>query len=187
IATSGCLSGEVARNVLAERPERARAAAEELATIFADRFYFEIQDNHLPAQERVNAEVKRLAREMGLPLVATNDCHYLHRDHAAAHEVLLCVQTGKTFSDERRWRFETDQLYVKTPEEMAAAFADVPGACANTLAIARRCDFEFKQRWRFPAYRVPDGQTLEEALAAAARAGLDERLNAFRTLAATAE
>jgi DNA polymerase-3 subunit alpha len=187
IALSGCLRGEVAHSLAIGQPEKARAAAEELARIFAGRFYIEIQDNRLAKQERVNAELKALARRLGLPLVGTNDCHYLQPTDAAAHEVLLCIQTGKTLSDEKRWRFETDQLYVKSPEEMAAAFADVPEAVANTLAIARRCDFEFKQRWRFPAYRVPDGQTLEEALAAAARTGLDERLNARRTLGWTAE
>jgi DNA polymerase III subunit alpha len=187
IATSGCLSGEVARNVLGGRPERARSAAEELARIFDGRFYVEIQDNHLPAQEQVNREVKVLARELGLPLVATNDCHYLHRDHAAAHEVLLCVQTGKTLSDDRRWRFETDQLYVKTPLEMAAAFADVPEAVANTLEIARRCDLELRQKWQFPVYHVPEGKTLEATLEGDARRGLDERLNALRTLDWTPE
>jgi DNA polymerase-3 subunit alpha len=184
IALSGCLSGEVARNIVAGRPERARSAAEELARIFDGRFYCEIQDNHIPAQELVNREVKVLARELGLPLVATNDCHYLHREHATAHEALLCVQTGKTFSDERRWKFDTDELYVKTPEEMAsaAAFADVPEAVANTLAIAKRCDLELKQRWVFPHYEVPAGETLEEVLERETRRGLDERLNAHRTL-----
>jgi DNA polymerase-3 subunit alpha len=182
IATSGCLSGEVARNILAERPDRARAAAEELAAIFDSRFYFEIQDNHLPAQEKVNRELRGLARELGVPLVATNDCHYLHREHAAAHEALLCVQTGKTLSDDRRWRFDTDQLYVKTPEEMTAAFADVPEAVANTLDIARRCDFAFKQEFQFPLYAVPEGETLEAVLERDVRRGLDERLNHLRTL-----
>jgi DNA polymerase-3 subunit alpha len=187
IATSGCLSGEVARNVLAGRGERARAAAVELARIFDGRFYLEIQDNHLPAQEQVNREVKVFARELGLPLVATNDCHYLHREHAAAHEVLLCVQTGKTLSDERRWKFDTDQLYVKEPAEMAAAFADVPEAIANTLEIARRCDFTFKQQWQFPVYQASAAETLEDVLAREARRGLDDRLNARRTLDWTPE
>ncbi|HLK12016.1 MAG TPA: DNA polymerase III subunit alpha [Candidatus Binatia bacterium] len=187
IALSGCLRGEVAHSLMTGQPEKARAAAEELAGIFDGRFYVEIQDNRLAKQEKVNAELKELARTLGLPLVGTNDCHYLCPEDSAAHEVLLCIQTGKTFSDEKRWKFETDQLYVKKPDEMAAAFADVPEAVANTLAIARRCDFEFKQRWRFPAYRVPEGQTLEGALEAAARAGLDERLNARRTLGWTVE
>src|SRR5205823_2754803 len=118
------------------QPERARAAAEELARIFDGRFYVEIQDNRLPAQERVNRELIALARAMGLPLVGTNDCHYLRPEDAAAHEALLCIQTGKTFSDERRWRFETDQLYVKDAAEMAAALAHVPEAVTNTVEVA---------------------------------------------------
>src|SRR5262245_510632 len=182
IALSGCLRGEVAHSLMTGQPERARSAAEELARIFDGRFYVEIQDNRLPAQERVNVELKGLAKELGLPLVGTNDCHYLHAGDAAAHEVLLCIQTGKTFSDDRRWKFETDQLYVKDPAEMAAAFADVPEAVTNTIDIARRCDLELKQRWQFPVYQVPAGRTLEEVLEEEARLGLDERLNALRTL-----
>src|SRR5262249_19245363 len=123
-----------------------------------------------------------LAKKTGLPLVGTNDCHYLSCEDSAAHEALLCIQTGKTFSDERRWKFETDQLFVKDPGQMAAAFAHVPGAVASTLDIAKRCDFEFKQRWQFPVYAVPGGETLEAALERESRRGLDERLNARRTL-----
>ena len=182
IALSGCLRGEVAHSLMTGQPERARSAAEELARLFDGRFYVEIQDNRLPAQERVNVELKALAKDLGLPLVGTNDCHYLHAGDAAAHEVLLCLQTGKTFSDDRRWKFETDQLYVKDPAEMAAAFADVPEAVTNTLDIAKRCDLELRQRWQFPVYQVPAGRTLEEVLEEEARRGLDERLNALRTL-----
>src|SRR5204862_496734 len=137
------------------------------------RFYIEIQDNRLPAQERVNAELVRLARELGLPIVGTNDCHYLQPEDAAAHEVLLCIQTGKTFSDARRWKFETDQLYVKDAAEMAAAFADVPEAITNTLDVARRCDFALTQNRQFPVYEVPAGTTLEEVLERDARRVLD--------------
>jgi DNA polymerase III subunit alpha len=182
IALSGCLRGEVAHSLMTGQPEKARSAAEELARIFDGRFYLEMQDNRLTAQERVNGELKGLARDLGLPLVGTNDCHYLHPEDAAAHEALLCIQTGKTFSDERRWKFETDQLYVKNPTEMAAAFADVPEAIANTVDIARRCDLELRQRWQFPVYQVPPDRTLEEVLEEDARRGLDERLNALRTL-----
>src|SRR2546425_3271756 len=182
VALSGCLRGEVAHNLTNGQPERARAAAEELARIFDGRFYVEIQDNRLPAQERVNRELIALAREMGLPLVATNDCHYLRPEDAAAHAGLLCIQTGKTFSDERRWRFETDQLYVKDAAEMAAALAHVPEAVANTVEVARRCEFEFRHRQQFPVYQVPAGETPEGMLDRLARRGLDERLNERRTL-----
>jgi DNA polymerase III subunit alpha len=182
IALSGCLRGEVAHNLMLGQSEKARNAAEEMARIFDGRYYLEIQDNRLAKQEQVNGEVKALGRHTGLPLVGTNDCHYLRAEDAAAHEVLLCIQTGKTFSDERRWRFETDQLYVKDGAEMAQAFADVPEAVANTVDVARRCDFGFEQRWRFPVYQVAAEDTLDSALARAARAGLDERLNGRRTL-----
>src|SRR6185295_6457403 len=138
IALSGCLRGEVAHSLMTDQPEKAYAAAEELASIFDGRFYVEIQDNHIEAQERVNRELVALAGKLGLPLVGTNDCHYLGPEDAAAHEALLCIQTGKTFSDPKRWKFETDQLYVKSPHEMAAAFAHVPGAVANTVDVARR-------------------------------------------------
>src|SRR5207249_6763559 len=171
VALSGCLRGEMAHHLANGQPERARGAAEELARIFDGRFYVEIQDNRLPAQERVNRELIALAGEVGLPLVATNDCHYLRPEDAAAHEALLCIQTGKTFSDARRWKFETDQLYVKDAAEMAAAFADVPEAITNTLDVARRCDFALTQNRQFPVYEVPAGTTLEEVLERDARRG----------------
>src|SRR5262245_23785411 len=182
IALSGCLRGEVAHSFMVGQPERARAAAEELAGIFDGRFYIEIQDNRLAAQEKVNTALKGLARELSLPLVRTNDCHYLCPDDPAAHEPRLRTQTGKTFSDARRWKFETDQLYVKDAAEMAAAFADVPEAISSTLDIAHRCDFALTQNLQFPVYEVPAGTTLEEVLERDARRGLDERLNASRNL-----
>src|SRR5688572_17267680 len=186
IALSGCLRGEIAHNLMLGQHARATAAAEELAAIFDGRFYLEIQDNRLDKQEQVNVELIDLARRTGLPLVGTNDCHYLSCEDAAAHEALLCIQTGKTFSDERRWKFETDQLFVKAPAEMAQAFAHVPGAVANTLDVAARCEFEFKQRWRFPVYGVPAEETLDDVLEREARRGLNERLNARRTLGSAA-
>src|SRR2546426_3534908 len=161
IALSGCLRGEVAHQLANGQPERARGAAEELARIFDGRFYVELQDNRLPAQERVNRELIALASELGLPLVGTNDCHYLRPEDAAAHEALLCIQTGKTVSDGRRWRFETDQLYVKDAAEMATALAHVPEAVTNTVEVARRCEFEFRHRQQFPVYQVPAGETRE--------------------------
>jgi DNA polymerase-3 subunit alpha len=185
IALSGCLRGEIAHNLLQGQRARAVAAAEQLARIFDERFYLEIQDNRLAKQHQVNAELVDLAQRLGLPLVGTNDCHYLSCEDAAAHEALLCIQTGKTFADERRWKFETDQLFVKTPGQMAEAFARIPGAVDNTLDIARRCEFAFEQAWQFPVYAVSGTETLDEALARAARQGLTERLNARRVLGAT--
>jgi len=181
IALSGCLASEVNQALAAGSVERARAALEEYRQIFDGRFYVEIQDNRLPRQEKANAELIRLAQELGLPLVATNDCHYLDREDAEAHEVLLCVQTGKTLADPNRWRFETDQLYVKAPAEMQQAFAHCPEAVANTLEVARRCQLELNLgQYRFPRYDTPNGESLESYLEQRARAGLEQRLERLR-------
>ncbi|MEI8359087.1 MAG: PHP domain-containing protein, partial [Deltaproteobacteria bacterium] len=124
---SGCLASEVNQAISRGDTKRAREVAADFAGIFAgDRYYVEIQDNHLPEQVAANRELVSLARDLGLPLIATNDCHYLESRDSEAHEALLCIQTGKTFSDPKRWKFGTDQLFVKSPEEMRAAFAEFP-------------------------------------------------------------
>ncbi len=182
---SGCLSGEIARALRAERMDRAREAAEWYARVFPDRFYLELQDNRLHGP--FNDALREIGRQVGLPLVATNDCHYLHRGDAKAHEVLLCIQTGKTMADETRWRFDTDELYVKTPEEMAAAFGADSEPIRNSVAIAERVDFEFESgKFHFPIYRPPGRrEDLSDAQLAAmleerVRAGLAERLEELR-------
>ena len=181
IALSGCLASEVNQAIAAGSMDRARQVVAEYREIFGDRYYIEIQDNHLPQQERCNTELISLAKELSLPLVATNDCHYLQPEDASAHEVLLCIQTGKTLDDSNRWRFETDQLFVKTPEQMKAAFPQCPEAIGNTVDIARRCDLELTfGRYQFPVFTTPSNESLEEHLEQQARAGLDDRLTALR-------
>src|SRR5215510_4098942 len=181
IALSGCLSGELARAMLAGRDQLAREVAAEYAAIFDDRFYVEVQDNHLPEQERINPALIELAKDLSLPLVATNDCHYLKEEDAEAHEVLLCVQSGKIWSDEKRWRFGTNQLYVKSPEEMVAEFSHCPEAIDNTLQVAERCNLELKfGDFHFPVFAVPEGETLEATLERSARTGLTERFAQMR-------
>ncbi len=181
IALSGCLASEVNQAIASGSIDRARAVIEEYRAIFDGRYYIEVQDNRLPQQERANEELLRLAKELSLPVVATNDCHYLSKDDAAAHEVLLCIQTGKTLSDARRWRFETDQLYVKTPEEMARAFAHCPEAISNTLEVARRCQFEMKfGRYQFPVFHTPNGESLDGYLERLAKEGLEKRFARLR-------
>jgi DNA polymerase-3 subunit alpha len=183
IALSGCLASEVNQALLTGSRERARAVMEEYRAIFDGRYYVEIQDNHLPQQVRVNQHLVELAGELGLPLVATNDCHYLRPDDHHAHDVLLCIQTGKTLNDAKRWRFGTDQLYVKGPEEMRQAFAAHEEAIRNTLDIAKRCTLEMHfGRYQFPAFAVPAGMTLEAQLERDARRGLEERLVGLRRL-----
>ena len=181
LALSGCLSGEVSRAMLLGKEQLARQAAEEYAAIFDDRFYIEIQANHLPEQEKINPPLIELARQLALPLVATNDCHYLKAEDAEAHEVLLCVQSGKVWSDEKRWRFGTNQLYVKSPEEMLAEFSHCPDAVSNTVKVASRCNLELSfGNFLFPVYDAPKQETLEETLAKRARAGLEERFAQIR-------
>ncbi len=141
---SGCLSGEVARALRSGKLDKAREAAEWYARMFPDRFYLELQDNALHGP--LNEALREIGRTAGMPLVATNDCHYLHREDAKAHEVLLCIQTGKTMADETRWRFDTDELYVKTPEEMAAAFGADSEEIRNTMEIARPGRFRIRVR-----------------------------------------
>jgi DNA polymerase-3 subunit alpha len=200
IVLSGCLSGEVARFLRSGRLDKAREAVEWYARTFPDRFYLELQDNELHGT--LNDALRELGRTVGVPLVVTNDCHYLHREDAKAHEVLLCIQTGKTLADETRWRFDTDQLYVKTPEEMAAVFGSDSEEIRNTVVIANRIDFEFEfGKFHFPAFQgVSDKEArnesdasiksqdsavdssrsapdLDQLLEQQVRAGLAERLN----------
>ena len=182
IALSGCLASEVNQAIANGSIDRARDVMEEYRAMFDGRYYVEIQDNHLPQQEKANVELIRLAHELGLPLVATNDCHYLEKEDAKAHEVLLCIQTGKTFSDEKRWRFETDQLYVKDPDTMRAAFAECPEAIGNTLDLAARCDLELTfGKYQFPVFATPANETLDDHLDRVAREGLEARLTVLRT------
>jgi DNA polymerase-3 subunit alpha len=181
IALSGCLASEVNQAIATGNIERAREVMTEYRAMFDGRYYIEVQDNHLPQQERANVELVRLARELSLPIVATNDCHYLEREDAKAHEVLLCIQTGKTWSDPSRWRFETDQLYVKDAAAMAHAFSDCSEAISNTLDVAARCDFELQfGKYQFPVFATPESMSLEQLLEGDARAGLERRLEPLR-------
>jgi DNA polymerase III subunit alpha len=181
IALSACLKGELASHCLRNRMEEARATAEWYAGLFPDRYYIELQENTLPEQTQANERLVELAREMGLPLVATNDCHYLNRDDARAHEVLLCLQTGKTLSDPTHMKFSADEFYFKSPAEMAAAFHYAPEALANTLAVAERCHVEFDfKTYHFPLHVPPEGKTLDQELEEEAAAGLKARLPVIR-------
>ncbi len=182
ICLSGCLGGEVANAVLADRHDVARRVVEEYSTLFGDRYYLEIQDNHLPEQAKVNEFLRQIAPEVGIPLVATNDCHYLEEGDHEAHEVLLCVQTGKRMADETRWRFGTDQLYVKGAHHMLEAFKGCESAIHTSVEIADRCNVELSfGKNQFPVFEAPSGRNLEEYLRERARTGLDERLEKLLT------
>ncbi|HXX56665.1 MAG TPA: DNA polymerase III subunit alpha [Thermodesulfovibrionales bacterium] len=144
IGLSACLKGEVPYYVSREMVDKARESALQYKHILGpDNFYIELQDNGLEAQERANRRLIELAKDLHIPVVATNDCHYLNREDARAHDILLCIQTGKTVSDQNRLRFESDQFYLKSPEEMKRAFAEIPDAILATRRIAERCNVQF--------------------------------------------
>jgi len=177
IATSGCLSSMVCRAITAGQVERAWERVQEFADIFRDRFYLEMQRHGIPAQDQVNAELVKMHADLGLPLVATNDAHYLHDHDHEPHEALLCIGTGSNLDDPRRFRFDGRGFYVKSGEEMAELFHDHPQALRSSIEIAERCNVELEMgRYHLPEYQVPAGRTREEVLAERAWAGLKERL-----------
>lgn len=182
IALTACLGGEIPTLIEQGKMEDALRRSREMAEIFDnERLYLELQENFIPEQTRVNRGLKEISQELGLPLVATNDCHYLTREQAHAHEVLLCIQTGKTMDDPSRMRFPNDEFYVKTPQEMAELFSDVPEAIANTARIAERCNVEIDlETYHFPQYEKPAEKTLDDVLREDSLAGLEERLEEIR-------
>ncbi len=182
IALTACLGGEIPTLIEQGMMEDALRRSREMAEIFDnERLYLELQENFIPEQTRVNRGLKEISKELGLPLVATNDCHYLTREQAHAHEVLLCIQTGKTMDDPTRMRFPNDEFYVKTPQEMAELFSDVPEAIANTARIAERCNVEIDlETYHFPQYEKPAEKTLDDVLREDSLAGLEERLEEIR-------
>ncbi|MCX7988652.1 MAG: DNA polymerase III subunit alpha [Thermodesulfovibrio sp.] len=178
IALSGCLKGEIPYNISHGNYNKAEETAKKLKDLFEDRFYFEIQPNSIPEQDTVNKTLIELSNKYDIPLVATNDCHYLSKSDAKAHEILLCIQTGKTIKDEKRMKFQTDEFYFKSPEEMALSFKEVPESIKNTLEIAERCNFQFKLgEYKIPIYQVPAGYTPETYIKEIALEGLKERFN----------
>ena len=174
IALSACLSGDLPKLLLDGRENEARQMARRYIDIFGkDNFFIELQDHGLPDQRTVNPRLVRLAREMDIPLVVTNDCHYLTSEDAAAQEVLMCIQTGKTLSDEHRMRMDTDQMYVKSEDEMRQRFPNFEDAIQRTEAIARRCHVEFDfSTTHLPAFPLPEGKTDRGYLRELCEAGL---------------
>ena len=182
IALSACLGGELPTLINLNHPEEALARAGQMAQIFDDqRFYLELQENFLPEQAKANTGLISIAKELDLPLVATNDCHYLSREDSFAHEILLCIQTGKTMDDPNRMRFPNDEFYVKSPQEMIQLFSQQPEAIANTIQIAERCNLTLDfDTYHFPQYEKPVDKTLDEVLEEQCRTGLEERLIEIR-------
>ncbi|MDD2463292.1 MAG: DNA polymerase III subunit alpha [Desulfobulbus sp.] len=183
IVLTACLKGEIPWRLCHNDEHTARARALELQKVFGDRLYFEIQENGLPEQTIANKGLMALAKELGVKLVATNDCHYLTKEESYAHEVLLCIQTGKTINDPNRFRFETNELFFKSGDEMAAQFSYCPEAISNTLEVAERCNLEltFKDHY-FPIFPLEEGETLEEVFSQACWDGFQKRLDHLREM-----
>ncbi len=177
IALSACLHGEVSHAFLRGDEKGARALAETYASIFKDRFYLELQENGIPEQKDVNEALVSLGKSLGIPLVATNDCHYLNREDAEAHDVLLCIQTGKTVDDPKRMKFSTDRLFFADPSEMARRFSWFPEAIFNTQEIVNKCQVEIETgKHHFPIFRMDSSLSYEEEFERQAAEGLEERL-----------
>ncbi len=184
ICTTACLKGEVGYNFFSEQDDRAIKAIEKLKDLFGEDFYLEIQENGIPEQKIVNEKIVKYARENNVQMVATNDCHYLTREDAAAQEVLLCVQTGKTLQDEQRMRLTTNEFFYKSPQEMREAFHYAPEACDNTLLIADKCNVKFNwkdekgnQIYHLPDYPIPTEESASEYFRRESREGLERRFN----------
>ncbi len=178
IAASACLHGEINNFILKGRIDEAKTAVRTYQTIFGEEdFFLELMQNGLPDQNIANQTLIEISKDLSIPLIATNDCHYLNRDHAEAHDVLLCIQTGKTIEDKDRMSLGTDQFYFRSPQEMYELFGHIPEALSNTVEIAKKCNLSLElNKFYLPKFEVknPD-ETLDNYLERKAREGLEKR------------
>jgi DNA polymerase-3 subunit alpha len=178
IATTGCPGGEIQTKLRMGAYKDAMKAASDLRDIFgADNFFLEIMDHGIDVENRVKKDLLKLGKELGLPLLATNDLHYTKHEDAGAHEALLCVQSGSTIADPKRFKFDNDEFYLKSASEMRKLFSDFPDACDNTLLIAERCNVTLREGENLlPQFEVPAGESEDSWLTKLANQGLAERL-----------
>src|SRR5579872_4737643 len=186
IALSACLRGDINETLLADKYEDAKKLAYEYTDLFGPKnFFLEMQDHGLEPDHRVMPLVNRLSADTGIPLVVTNDSHYLRKDDARAHEILLCIQTGKTMSDPNRMRFEQEAFYLKTREEMMALFGEVEHALDRTYDIAQRCQLKLDPvEEPFPKFAVPEGHSTDSYFEYVARQGFEKRRGRLEAAAA---
>jgi DNA polymerase-3 subunit alpha len=183
IGLSACLKGEVNERILGRQEAEAEATAREYREILGDgNFYLELQDHGIPEQRAANEVLRRMARKLGMPLVVTNDCHYLRKNDAVAHDVLLCIGTQRLRSDADRLRYASEEFYLKGMDEMAALFPEDASALEATLAIAERCNVEIPPEGKFqlPAFPVPSGESEDTFFERVAREGLEQRFEELR-------
>ncbi len=179
VALSACLKGEVPQTILQENFNRAEQTALEFKEIFNDDYYFEIHRHNIPEEEIAIQGIIELSNKLNIPMVATNDTHYLKREHAFAHDILLCLQTGKALEEQNRMRFNTEEVYFKSSQEMKELFKDFPDAIKNTVAVAEKCNLELDLKSiHLPHYQVPDSHSnmsLDDYLHYLAEQGLEQR------------
>ncbi|MSY60825.1 MAG: DNA polymerase III subunit alpha [Actinobacteria bacterium] len=178
IATTGCPGGEIQTRLRMGAFKEAMAAASDYRDIFgAENFYLEIMDHGIEIESRVKADLLKLGKELGLPLLATNDLHYTFNEDARSHEALLCVQSGSTLADPKRFKFDNDEFYLKTPAQMRELFKEIPESCDNTLLIAERCNVTLREGENLlPRFEVPTGETEDSWLIKEAERGLINRM-----------
>jgi DNA polymerase-3 subunit alpha len=178
VCLTACLKGQIPQAILRDDESGLKAHMGDYLSIFGDRLYLELQDNGMPEQKKVNEGLVRLAGQYNVPLVATNDCHYLRKREARAHELLLCIQTGKKISDTDRLKLSTDEFYFKSPDEMVSAFSGYPKAISNTLSIAEMCDVTIQTGvYHFPALNLPGNRSPEEHFEELCLAGFAKKMN----------
>lgn len=183
IALSACLGGEIQRYLMDDEYDKAKEVALLYKDIFKDGFYLEIQNHGMEEQRKVNEYNIKLSRETDIPLVATNDVHYINQSDSKAHDILMCIQTGKTVDDENRRRYPSDQFYLKSPEEMWNMFSYIPEALENTVKIAEECNYDYKfHESKLPKFPLPDGVDSYEYLKDNCYKGLIERYDVFESL-----
>src|SRR5450432_1495609 len=179
IGFSGCLAGEVCNNLMAGKYDAAKATAAQYQDIFGrGNFFLEIQDQGLELEKKIHADLFQLEKDLDIPLVATNDSHYLCEDDHHAHEVLLCVQTADSIHNPKRFKFDTDQFYVKSAAEMEKLFSHAPEVVSRTMQFAERCGFKLNKVTNpFPEFAVPPGHTIDSYFAEICRQGFRKRLD----------
>jgi len=183
IATTGCPGGEIQTRIRMGAYKEAMAAASDYRDIFGvDNFFLEVMDHGIDIESRVKADLLKLGKELGLPLLATNDLHYTFNEDARSHEALLCVQSGSTLADPKRFKFDNDEFYLKTPAQMRELFKEIPESCDNTLLIAERCNVSLREGENLlPRFEVPMGETEDSWLIKESERGLIDRMGARAT------
>jgi len=178
VVLSGCLSGELPKNIVGGKLTEAERVASEYKELFGDRYFLEIQNQGITEQDELNRQLAGISERLHIPLVATNDSHYTHKEDAEAHDILLCIQTGKQLSDTGRLKFDTDQFYLKDAVEMAAAFTEYPASVENTLAVAEMCNVEIPlNNMLLPAFEVPTSEDHASYLRRLTEEGIAGRFN----------